>query len=218
MSDEIVKLRKFVVKWSGKEHQTTRKKMFQRSHAYRLFFQTGKNLIVEYGVNFYTDYNQIGKLTIGDSVLFARDVEIDISGDLLIGDKTSFSEGAKVLTHYSYSENIVMSDANEDMPLSVYGEFLPSPLEIEDHVWVGARAIIMPGVKKIGRSAIIGAEAVVEHEVPPYAVVKGNPAKIVGFRYSPKAVAKKEIDLYPPEARIPLEVLQENYDKVFKRS
>ena len=52
------------------------------------------------------------------------------------------------------------------------------PVVIEDQVWVGARAIILKGVR-IGRAAIIGAGAVVTQDVPPFAVSAGNPAKVV---------------------------------------
>lgn len=49
---------------------------------------------------------------------------------------------------------------------------------IEDNVWIGEMVCIMPGVH-IGRGSIIGANAVVTHDVPPYCVVGGNPAKII---------------------------------------
>lgn len=50
-------------------------------------------------------------------------------------------------------------------------------------VWVGARAMILSGVT-IGNGAVIGAGAVVAKDVPPYAVVVGNPAKVVKHRFS----------------------------------
>ena len=53
------------------------------------------------------------------------------------------------------------------------------PVVIEDDVFIGARAIILKGVR-IGRGAVVGAAAVVAKDVPPYSVVVGNPARIVG--------------------------------------
>jgi len=50
-------------------------------------------------------------------------------------------------------------------------------------VWIGARAMILSGVT-IGNSAVIGAGAVVANDVPPYAIVLGNPGKIAKFRFS----------------------------------
>ncbi len=55
------------------------------------------------------------------------------------------------------------------------------PIVIQDDVWIGERAIILPGVT-IGRGAIVGAGAVVTNDVPDYAVVAGNPAKVVRRR------------------------------------
>ena len=64
------------------------------------------------------------------------------------------------------------------------------PLESEqiyigNDVWIAANVTILPGVK-IGDGAIIGAGAVVTHDVPPYAIVVGNPAKIIKYRFSEK--------------------------------
>lgn len=52
------------------------------------------------------------------------------------------------------------------------------PVIIEDNVWVGEMVCILPGVK-IGKGSIIGANAVVTKDVPPYCVVGGNPAKVI---------------------------------------
>ena len=57
-----------------------------------------------------------------------------------------------------------------------------TPLEIMEDVWIGARAIILPGCKRIGAHSIIGAGAVVTHDVPDYAIVGGNPAKVIRMR------------------------------------
>ena len=54
-------------------------------------------------------------------------------------------------------------------------------------VWIGANAVVMKGVT-IGSGAIIGASAVVTKDVPPYAIVVGNPAKIIKYRYSKKDI------------------------------
>lgn len=56
------------------------------------------------------------------------------------------------------------------------------PVEIGCDVWIGDGAIIMPGVK-IGHGAVVGANAVVTKDVPPYAIVAGVPAKILRYRF-----------------------------------
>ena len=56
-------------------------------------------------------------------------------------------------------------------------------LEIGHDVWMGQQAIILPGCKKIGNGAIIGGGSIVTHDVPPYAIVVGNPARVIRYRF-----------------------------------
>lgn len=56
-------------------------------------------------------------------------------------------------------------------------------INIGNDVWIGANACILPGIA-IGSGAIIGAGAVVTKSVPPYAIVAGNPARIIKFRFT----------------------------------
>jgi acetyltransferase-like isoleucine patch superfamily enzyme len=62
------------------------------------------------------------------------------------------------------------------------------PLEIGNDVWIGHNAIIMPHVQRIGDGAVIAAGAVVNNDVPPYAIVVGNPARVVRYRFSPGVI------------------------------
>jgi virginiamycin A acetyltransferase len=64
------------------------------------------------------------------------------------------------------------------------------PLIIGNDVWIGYNAIIMPNVSYIGDGAVIAAGAVVNKDVPPYAVVVGNPARTVRFRFSPSVIER----------------------------
>jgi acetyltransferase-like isoleucine patch superfamily enzyme len=71
------------------------------------------------------------------------------------------------------------------------GESLPydsvrlvKPVFLEDYVWVGLRAIIGPGVR-VGEGAIIGVGSVVMQDVPPLAIVMGNPAQVLTYRSKP---------------------------------
>lgn len=65
-----------------------------------------------------------------------------------------------------------------------------TPCVVCDDVWIGHNAVILPSVDKIGRGAIVAAGAVVTKNVPPYAVLAGNPAKIMKYRFE-KSVIKK---------------------------
>ena len=71
---------------------------------------------------------------------------------------------------------------NPDVPIGQQGDISDTPLEICEDVWIGARVIVLPGCKKIGAHSIIGAGAVVTHDVPDYAIVAGNPAKVIRMR------------------------------------
>jgi acetyltransferase-like isoleucine patch superfamily enzyme len=85
---------------------------------------------------------------------------------------------------------------------------------VDEDVWMGARVTLLSGVH-IGRGAEIGTGAVVRKSIPPYAVVVGNPAKIVGFRFTPEEIIEHEISLYKEEERLPISLLEKNYEKYY---
>ncbi len=60
---------------------------------------------------------------------------------------------------------------------------------IGNDVWIGADAIVLSGIR-IGDGAIIGAGAVVTHDVPPYAIAAGNPARIIRLRFPEEQIQK----------------------------
>lgn len=68
-----------------------------------------------------------------------------------------------------------------DIPMWHQGFEEPKPIVIGDDVWIGARVIIMGGVK-VGKGAILAAGSVVTHDVEEYSIVGGNPAKLIRKR------------------------------------
>ena len=92
-----------------------------------------------------------------------------------------------------------LTEAISAYPFAVFGEGwegamqdkaypFKGNIEIGNDVWLGYRATIMAGVK-IGDGAIVGSHAVVTKDVPPYAIVGGNPAKIIRQRFSDSQIA-----------------------------
>ncbi len=70
----------------------------------------------------------------------------------------------------------------KDLTIGQQGNLPKSRLEIGDDVWLGNSCTILGKVKRIGKGAVVGACSVVTKDVPDYAVVAGNPAKIVKWR------------------------------------
>ena len=85
---------------------------------------------------------------------------------------------------------------------------------VEEDVWIGCNVTLLSGVI-VGRGAVVGAGSVVRNTIPPYSVVIGNPAKIVGFRFTPEEIIEHEKALYREDERLPLDLLNKNYEKFF---
>jgi len=107
-----------------------------------------------------------------------------------IGRYCSFARGIRVINHnhpldFKGTSAIFFNPAfgNCDKWLVDF-----NPIEIGNDVWIGANAIILPEVNRIGDGAIIGAGAVVNKDVPPFAVVLGNPARVVKYRFSEEKI------------------------------
>jgi hypothetical protein len=63
-----------------------------------------------------------------------------------------------------------------------------TPLKIGNDVWIGAHAVILRNVTEIADGAVIGAGAIITKNVPPYAVVIGNPARVVRYRFQQETI------------------------------
>ena len=107
-------------------------------------------------------------LSIGERSRINRDCCLDARGGLTIGSDVSISLQAMILTA-------------EHPPDDVDFVVETRPVVIEDHVFIGARAIILPGVT-IGRGAVVAAGAVVTKDVAPLTIVGGVPARPIGRR------------------------------------
>jgi acetyltransferase-like isoleucine patch superfamily enzyme len=128
-----------------------------------LNIQIGKSSSIAMGC-FITGY----KIKIGNNTAINRFCYIDGRGPLYIGNNVNIS-------HYTIIHTLT------HIVNSPFFHAQQRPVAILDHVWIGARAIILPGVT-IGEGAIVGAGAVVHRDVQPYKIVAGNPAVEIGDR------------------------------------
>lgn len=86
---------------------------------------------------------------------------------------------------------------------------------IEEDVWVGTRSTILAGVT-LGRGCIVGANALVTKSVPPYALVAGMPAKIIGVKFSLTDIERHEETLYSLEKRLSHKELVSLFETYYK--
>lgn len=103
--------------------------------------------------------------SIGNNAFILANNEIEIGKNVIIAPYVYISD------HIHEFEDITKN--LKDQPLSENGRTI-----IEDNVFIGIKASILPNVR-IGRHSVIGANAVVTSDVPPYSVVVGNPGRII---------------------------------------
>lgn len=113
-----------------------------------------------------------GTCVIGDKVWIGPQAYID-ARDVIIGNYVGWGPGAKLLGSKHSGEPI-------DQPI-IATDLIIARTVVEDEADIGVNAVILPGVT-IGRGAIVGAGAVVTHDVPPFAKVAGAPAQVIGYR------------------------------------
>lgn len=121
-----------------------------------------------------------------------------IGDRLIIGKFCAIAEGARFIMNganhamsgfSTYPFNIFGHGWEEGFDVATWQREIRGDTVLENDVWIGMEAVIMPGVT-IGNGAIVGAKAVVTHDVPPYAIVAGNPAKVVKTRFDKRTTAR----------------------------
>lgn len=134
-----------------------------------LFRNIGININIQKNVYFGKGNNiSIGDNSgIGEDSILGQDDEIRIGNNVLIGPRLMI-----------FTQNHNFSDRTK---LIREQGATRKPVKIEDDVWIGARVIILPGVI-LGRGSVVAAGAVVTKSCPPYSVIGGVPAKIIGNR------------------------------------
>jgi acetyltransferase-like isoleucine patch superfamily enzyme len=127
-------------------------------------FEIGERSFIFMGARF----DCRGGFILGNHSVINERCRLDNRGTLRIGNSVSIS-----------SEVCILSADHDPRSESFVGR--NRPVEIEDHVFIGTRALILPGCH-IGRGAIVAAGSILTKSVEPFTIVAGNPAKPVGKR------------------------------------
>ena len=151
-----------------------------------LFAKCGKN--VHYSpLNSQFSYSTI---TIGNNVYIGPNARFSAVKGLKIGNNITFGPGVTIMGgNHNFKDvgiyifNNHTKHPNDDLPVI-----------IDDDTWIGCNAIILKGVH-ISQGAIVGAGAVVTKDVPAYAIVAGNPAKVVKYRFTEEQIIEHDKQL-----------------------
>lgn len=128
--------------------------------------ECGKNVNIERGATFST------RVSIGNNSGIGKNA--NISGAVVIGNDVMMGPNCTI-----YVRNHAFD--RTDIAIREQGYYDEKPVVIENDVWIGGNVSILPGVH-ISSGAVIGAGSIVTKDVIPYAVVAGNPAKIIKMR------------------------------------
>lgn len=140
------------------------------SHHFRRFFyrivgmKIGKGSAIHMGARFYNPCN----IEIGEDSIIGEGAVLDGRDKLIVGN------------HVDIASEVMIYNSEHDVN-DLNFRAINAPVEISDYVFIGPRAIILPGVK-IKKGAVVGAGAVVTKDVEEYAIVGGVPAKVIGER------------------------------------
>lgn len=188
----------------------------------------------------YAQYSQLNELRLQlgechNSTIFKMPEVCTCPKKVFLGEKTSIYEGARfiispkgekgrfIMKSHSYAaQGLTVITGSHTRQVGMHNLEAAESREydvdkdviVEEEVGIGIGATLLAGVK-IGRGAAVGAGSVVMNNVPPYAVIMGNPAQVVGFVFTPEQIIEHEKMLYPETERLPLAKLEKNYQRYY---
>ncbi len=146
-----------------------------------------------------------GRLEVGEHTLFEPGVWLTAPapGRIRIGGGTFLNLGVMVAAaglveigdHCMFANGCFVTDAGHrfddpHVPVPWQGFVSPGPTRVDDNVWCGANVVITGGVT-VGERCVIGANSVVTHDIPPFSIAAGAPARVLRtIEYPAKSLAK----------------------------
>ncbi len=133
---------------------------------------------------------------IGNNVYIGKYCSLET--DIVIGNDVLLGNNIGLIGRYDHDfskigVSIKDSPQMRDATYDFKGKGLK--IEIDNDVWIGYGAIVLSGVH-INRGAIVAAGSVVTRDVPAYAIVAGNPAKVKSYRFTPEEIEEHESKYY----------------------
>lgn len=125
-----------------------------------------------------------GVIRVGDECFIGHGTEIWSACGVTIGSRVFISHGVNIHDTNAHPtsarlRNIQFARQTDPDYRRALESVAAAPVTIEDDAWVGFNAVVLKGVT-VGRGAIVGAASVVTKDVPAFAIVAGNPARIIG--------------------------------------
>lgn len=160
-----VRCRRLLQTYNAMDVGKSRRKVLKK-----LLGKVGKQVTIE--APFYCDYGE--NISIGDnSFLNFGCILLDCS-TITIGRCVLIGPGVQMLTPMHPMAPVLRKKRSKTGDFATYAQ----PIVIHDNVWIGGGAILLPGIT-VGEDAVIGAGSVVTKDVPPGAVVAGNPSRMI---------------------------------------
>lgn len=149
--------------------------------------------------------------SMGDYTRLQSDTRMIVhGGNLRVGKYTAFGAGC----------TIIPGNHTPTVGLPQFLSYLhindeERTISIGEDCWIGANSCLLYK-SEISRGVVVGACSVVTKYIPPYAVIAGNPAKIIATRFSIEQILEHESILYPPQERMSREELQNIFSQYYE--
>lgn len=151
-----------------------------------------------------------------DTNIYSGALILATRAKFIMKKKSGAAQGLTVITggHMSLIGKWFKDITDKDKDILDREKLEDQDIIVEEDVWIGANVTLLKGVI-VGRGATVGSGSVCRFSVPPYSIVIGNPAKVIGFKFSPEETIEHEKILYQESERLPQSVLERNYKKYF---